>query len=85
LVDRIAAAEEQDAIAEVRKCFDQIAAILAETAGKASRVNDPAMIDGLAAAKAAVDRGGELVARLAFALKERRSFDEAADTSPGKG
>jgi hypothetical protein len=79
-VDRIAEVDGQDAVSEVRACFDQIAAILIDTAVKAERINDAEILERLTAAKAAADRGGELASQLSLALQVQCSMEEASET-----
>jgi hypothetical protein len=78
VVDRIAEVDGQDAVSEVRACFDRIAAILIETAEKAERINDAEMLVRLIAAKAAADRGGELASQLSLAFQDQSSMAEAS-------
>lgn len=76
LVNRIVESDGQDAIAEVHSCFDRIAAILAEAAGKVEVAEDGAMLERLTAARVAAQRGGELVSKLAAVFQEQCSSDQ---------
>lgn len=77
-MDRFAEVDGQDAVSEVRACFDRITAILIETAAKAERIKDAEMLERLVAAKAAADRGGKLASQLSLAFQEHSSVAEAA-------
>lgn len=79
-MDRIAEVDGQDAVSEVRACFDRIAAILIDTAEKAERINDAEMLERLTAAKAAADRGRELALHLSLAFQAQSSMAEASET-----
>lgn len=78
-MDRIAEVDGQDAVSEVRACFDRITAILIETAEKAERIKDAEMLERLIAARAAADRGGKLASQLSLVFQEQSSVAEASD------
>ena len=83
-MDPIAELDRQDAVSEVRACFDRITAILIETAQKAELINDVEMLERLIAAKAAADRGGELASQLSLAFQEQSNVADPSDISLSK-
>jgi hypothetical protein len=61
-----------DTVVLARECFDRIAVVLEETIGKAELLDAQDMLERLIAAKAAADRGSELIKSLALMLESER-------------
>ena len=65
--------DARDALREARQCCEQLASVLDESASEAEQIGDREMIDRLAKAKAAADRAGKLIARLAMIIEAEES------------
>jgi hypothetical protein len=65
--------DARDALREARRCCEQLASVLDESAGEAEQIGDQDMISRLATAKAAADRAKKLIARLAMIMEAEDS------------
>lgn len=65
--------DARDALREARRCCDQLASVLEESASEAEQIGDQDMIERLGAARAAADRARKLIARLAMIIEAEES------------
>lgn len=57
--------DAKDAVREASECCERIASAIEETTHEAEQLDDPQLVNRLAAAKAAADRARVLIAKLA--------------------
>jgi hypothetical protein len=65
--------DAETAVEEAAKCCSRIASVLDDAIAEASELGDRELLERLTTAKAAADRGAELIARLGTLLENEKN------------